>query len=465
MANVSKRGDSYRITVSCGFDGNNKHIRKYMTYKPAAGMTPKQIEKAVQQAALEFEKKCLTGQVLDSSTRFRDFADKWFTDYAEKQLEPRTVARYKDLLVRINAALGNMKLADIQPYHLQEFYNNLAEKGIRADIKYQPAPLTANLIKESGQTMENIAEGAGVSLSVVRSCKQGRNVTLRSAEKIAAYFDKPVSELFEPGEDKGLSDKTIREHHVLLSSIFSTAVQWQVIFSNPCERVKPPKVEYKESRYLDENGAAALFEALEGEPYQYAVMIQLFVHTGLRRAELCGLSWDDIDFINKKIYVHKNSLYLPKKGIYESKTKTRRSTRVIKVSDDALEIINDYRKWQNDYKAELGDYWQESGRLFTKQDGRPIHPDTISSWFHDFVQRKQLPDVCVHSLRHTNATLMIAAGTPLKIVSDRLGHASIQTTSNIYAHQIQSADAVAADNIAEMLKKGKDSLDKSKKIG
>ena len=81
------------------------------------------------------------------------------------------------------------------------------------------------------------------------------------------------------------------------------------------------------------------------------------------------------------------------------------------------------------------------------------------------MQRKQLPDVCVHSLRHTNATLMIAAGTPLKIVSDRLGHASIQTTSNIYLHQIQSADAVAADNIAEMLKKGKESREENKKIG
>lgn len=465
MANISKRGDSYRITVSCGFNGNNKHIRKYMTYKPPTGLTPKQEQKAVEKAALEFEKKCLSGQVLDENTRFRDFADKWIKDYAEKQLEPRTVARYQDLLVRINAAFGNMKLSAIQPHHLQEFYNNLGEKGVRADIKYKPLPLISELFKETGKPMETIAADAGVALSVIRSCKHERNVTRQSAEKVAAYLNKPITELFESGEDKGLSDKTIREHHVLLSSIFSTAVQWQVIFSNPCERVKPPKVEYKESRYLDENGAAALFEALEGEPYQYAVMIQLFVHTGLRRAELCGLSWDDIDFINKKIYVHKNSLYLPKKGIYESKTKTRKSTRVIKISDDALDIINEYRKWQNDYKAELGNYWQESGRLFTKQDGRPIHPDTITTWFHDFVQRKKLPDVCVHSLRHTNATLMIAAGTPLKIVSDRLGHASIQTTSNIYLHQIQSADAVAADNISQMLKKGKESRDENKKIG
>ncbi len=462
MANICKRANSYRITVSCGINGKNKHIRKYKTVTPPPGLTPKQEQKFVEKAASEFEQKCKTGQVLDESTRLNDFAEKWFNDYAEKQLEPRTVARYRDIYKRIGVALGNMKLSAIQPHHLLEFYENLAEKGVRC-INYVPLPILADTIKETGKSLEALGKDIGVAQSVMRSCKHGRTVTLKSAEKVADHFKVPLTELFEPGEDKGLSDKTIREHHVLLSSIFSTAVQWQVIFSNPCERVKPPKVEYKESRYLDENGAAALFEALEGEPYQYAVMIQLFVHTGLRRAELCGLSWEDIDFINKQIYVHKNSLYLPKKGIFESKTKTRKSTRVIKISEDVLDIINEYRKWQNDLKAERGSYWQESGRLFTKDNGQPIFPDTISKWFHEFVQRKQLPDVCVHSLRHTNATLMIAAGTPLKIVSDRLGHASIQTTGNIYSHQLQSADAVAADNIAAMLKKGRDN--NNKKIG
>ena len=92
-----------------------------------------------------------------------------------------------------------------------------------------------------------------------------------------------------------------------------------------------------------------------------------------------------------------------------------------------------------------------------------MHPDTLTSWFYKFVRRKLVPEVCIHSLRHTNASLMIAAGTPLKIAADRLGHSSVQTTGNIYSHQIQSADAVAADNIDEMLKKGRENRDKNKK--
>ncbi len=343
-----------------------------------------------------------------------------------------------------------------------EFYDNLGEKGIRADIKYIPLPVLAELIQSTGKSLEKLGKEADVAQSVMRSCKHGRNVTLKSAEKVAAYFDEPILKLFKEGEDKGLSNKTIREHHVLLSSIFSTAVRWVVIFDNPCKRVDPPKVEYKESRYLDENEAAELFDALEGEPFKYAGLIQILVYTGMRRGELCGLSWVDVDFVNKRIYIHQSSLCLPKKGTFTSKTKTRKSTRTIAISDAAVEVLKEYKEWQDKIKAELGTYWKDSGRICTKEDGSPMHPDTLTSWFYKFVRRKSVPDVCVHSLRHTNASLMIAAGTPLKIVADRLGD-SVQTASRVYIHQIQSADAVAADNIAEMLKRGRENRDKNKK--
>lgn len=461
MANISKRGDSYRITVSCGFDGNGKQIRKYETFKPVL-KKGENLEDVLNKEAKRFEEACRNGNVLDTNTRFRDFADRWIRDYAEKQLEPRTVARYEDLLVRVNLAFGNMKLCDIKPHHLLEFYDNLGEEGIRADIKYIPLPVLAEMIQSTGKSLEKLGQEADVAQSVMRSCKHGHNVTLKSAEKVASYFEEPVLELFEKGEDKGLSDKTIREHHVLLSSILSTAVKWQVIFSNPCERVDPPKVEYKESRYLDENEAAQLFEALEGERFKYAGLIQILVYTGMRRAELCGLSWEDVDFINKKIYIHKNSCYTPQKGIYTGKTKTRRSTRTIAISDGAVEVLKDYRDWQNTIKSELGTYWQDSGRICTKDDGRPMHPDTLTGWFGKFVKRKSVPQICLHSLRHTNASLMIAAGTPLKIVADRLGD-SVQTASRVYIHQIESADAVVANNIDIMLKKGRDNIDQNRK--
>ncbi len=435
MANITKRGDNYLITVSCGYDGNGKRLRKTMTYKPPIGMTQKQAEKEVQRTAALFEQQCINGEVLDTNTRFSDFAEKWFNEYASKNLKKRTFIRYKEQMGRINETFGNKKLSDIKPYHLTQFYNSLTEKGVRADVKSVPKPILADLIEESGKTIVDLAAESGVSASVIRSCKHGRNVLGKTAEKVAEYFGKTKDELFDLAEDKGLSGKTIMNYHLLLSSIFSTAVQWQVIFSNPCERVKPPKVRRKESRYLDEVGAAAIFEALEDEPIQFAVAIKLLLYTGLRRGELCGLEWSDIDFIKDTLTVRRNTLYVPQLGIYDDTPKSESSNRVIKMSVDLSAMLRDYQKWQSEYAENMGTAWTFSNRLFTARDGTVMNPETMSEWFRDFIKRKNLQEISLHGLRHTNASLMIAAGIPIRTVSERLGHASPTTTVNTpYGH-------------------------------
>lgn len=101
--------------------------------------------------------------------------------------------------------------------------------------------------------------------------------------------------------------------------------------------------------------------------------------------------------------------------------------------------------WQEEQRELCGDRWKDKdGRVFTNDEGAPIHPDALSKWFRDFTQRNGFPEVHVHSLRHTYASLMIAEGTPLVVVSRRLGHAQVSTTANIYAHVIASADEKAA---------------------
>ena len=286
---------------------------------------------------------------------------------------------------------------------------------------------------------------------MLRSCIAGNNISAASAEKIAAFFGVDKAELFTAQEDKGLSDKTIMHYHRLLSSIFTVAVQWQVIFSNPCDRVKPPKVKRKEARYLDEHEAAELLKALDGEPFKYVAMIELLLYTGLRRAELLGLEWRDVDFLNSCIHIKRNSLYVADKGTFEGSTKNESSNRVIKLPESAVQLLKEYRKYQEGIIREMGTAWQGTGRLFTTIDGKPMHPDTLSGWFRKFVNRKGLPDVSIHSLRHTHATLMIAAGVNIKTVSSRLGHASVTTTGNIYTHAIKSADEAAAEIINDIL--------------
>ena len=195
-----------------------------------------------------------------------------------------------------------------------------------------------------------------------------------------------------------------------------------------------------------------LIELLEYEPIQYRTAVILLIYSGMRRGELLGLEWNDFDFKKYIVSIARASQYLPKKGVFTTRTKTSSSARVIKLPVAAFNLLMELRVKQAEERIRLGDQWQETDRLFTMWNGTPMHPDTISSWFRDFIKRHpELPQIHLHSLRHTNATLLIAAGTNVRTVSRRLGHSQTSTTMDIYSHAIQSADAAAAEVLGDLL--------------
>lgn len=452
MPTIEKRGDSYKIVVSCGYDLDGKQIRRRMTWTPEPGMTARQIKKELDRQAVLFEEKCRTGQILDGNIKFADFAEKWFTEYAEKQLRPTTVARYRMLMPRINAAIGHIRLDKLQPHHLMRFYTNLSESGVREDTRYCSTVDFKALLKKQGITKRALAEQAGVSVYVLDSVTRGANINATSARKIISALELPLDKVFAPAANKDtLSVSTVLHHHRLISSMLSTAAKRQLIFSNPCSRVVLPKNKHREAVYLDEEQAAQLLTALDQESAQHQVIVKLLLYTGLRRGELCGLEWKDIDFERAVLTVRRSSLYLSGKGIFEDETKNKTSERCMKVSDDVITMLRVWRAEQAKQRLQLGDQWQDHDRLFTAWNGAPIRPDVITAWFHRFVTKNNLPPIHVHSLRHTNATLLIAAGTNLTTVAARLGHANTTTTSKIYAHAIKSADQAAAEVLQDIL--------------
>lgn len=452
MATIKQRGDSYKITVSCGYDLNGKQIRRRMTWKPEDGMTARQIKKELDRQAVLFEEKCRNGQVLDGNIKFAEFAEKWFADYAEKQLRPTTVAGYRWALKRTLPAIGHIRLDKLQPHHLMEFYNNLSESGVREDTRYCSAVDFKALLKKRGMTKRALAEQAGVSVYVLDSVTRGANISAASAHKVVSALQLPLDKVFQPAREKDtLAVSTVLHHHRLISSMLSTAVKWQLIFSNPCSRVVLPKNKHKEAVYLDEEQAADLLAALDKESMQHQVIVKLLLFTGMRRGELCGLEWKDIDFERAVITVRRSSLYLPGKGVFEDETKNATSERCMKVSADVVTMLKAWRAEQSKQRLRMGDQWQTSDRLFTAWNGAPIRPDVITAWFHKFVTKNGLPPIHIHSLRHTNATLLIAAGTNLTTVAARLGHANSTTTSKIYAHAIKSADQAAAEVLQDIL--------------
>lgn len=284
--------------------------------------------------------------------------------------------------------------------------------------------------------------------STLRDALNGHNVSEKTARAICKALKLPLTKTFTAdGKDKPLSNNTVRHYHSFLSSVLGVAVKWGLIPGNPCERATLPKKENTPPRYLDEEQTARLLSLLDGEDVQYRTMIKLFMFTGMRKEELCGLEWKDIDFKTSVIRIERASLYIPHEGIITDTTKNASSTRYIKAPAVAIQLLKEYKRWQAQRRLSMGDRWVDCDRLFTKPDGTPIHPDTISCWFRDFIQANDLPDISIHSLRHTNATLMINSGIPITTIAARLGHADPTTTTRIYTHAIQSADAAAAEQL------------------
>ena len=445
MATIRKRNNTYQIRVSCGYKTTGEQIIKTITYKPPEGVTQKQLKKELERQAVLFEEKCRSGAYLDGNIKLADFIDMWLKEYAEKQLKQTTIAEYKRLTKRIKQALGHIKIGNLQPHHLLEFYNNLADEGIRQDTKYHATKKYIMLLDEKNIKVAELAKMSGTARNTVTNSRQGKNIEKTSAEKIMNALNDNT--LFVPANNGTLSNTTISKYHTLLSSILSTAVQWQIIFSNPCERVTPPKKARHEEKYLDEEQALQLIKCLDTEPLQYRTAVMLLLYSGMRRGELCGLTWHDVDLKNNLISITKANLYLPGRGIFEDSPKNKTSERVIKVTDDMIDLLKEHKREQAQTRLSMGDKWIESGKIFTTHYGTPIHPSTFSGWFHDFVIKNGLPDIHLHSLRHTNATLLIASGTNIRTVAKRLGHSTPTTTGNIYVHAIKTADEMAAEKL------------------
>ncbi|HWQ43808.1 MAG TPA: site-specific integrase [Desulfosporosinus sp.] len=276
--------------------------------------------------------------------------------------------------------------------------------------------------------------------------------------KFYKYLDQDGIRLDKkPGK---LSERSQRYYHAVLSSMLEDAMKWQYIVSNPATRVEAPKVHKKQTISYDEIQSAALLEALLVEPIKYRCLVTLALFTGLRRGELLGLEWKVIDMDKGQLAVVKQSQYTPETGIVDRTTKTESSKRLISIPPSIVALLKEYKAAQNEERLKVGDLWQKSDRLFTTWDGKPMHPDTVSSWFNDFLNRHNekmlieekipLPHIRFHDLRHTSASLMISQGVSLKNVSSRLGHSSITITADIYTTALQSADKEASNKLEDL---------------
>ena len=230
--------------------------------------------------------------------------------------------------------------------------------------------------------------------------------------------------MFTKDEEKCLSGRTVKDHHTVLSSLFSTAVQWQVIPSNPCSHVKPPKYKKPESRYLDENGAAALIAALSEEPYHYQIAVYTLLYTGLRRGEICGLRWDDFDEKEGVLKIRRSIRHEKGGRLVAGATKTGSGTRKIVLPESTAELLRDRKR------SSFSEWIFPS---FTEPE-KPISPNAAYHHLKVLLKRAGLPDIRFHDCRHTFSSHALASGVDPKTLSGILGHTNASFTLDTYAH-------------------------------
>ena len=373
---IEKRGkNSYRLSCLAGYNLQGKPIKKTKTVHGT--------KKEAEIELAKFVADVQNGMVIEGkSLKFSEFTEIWKRDYGSKELAPSTYKRYCRMLeTRLLPYFGHFYVNKIKPTDIMQFYDLLSK-----------------------------------DTQLVRKKDNEGNKTL-----------------------KPLSGKTILEHHRLLRAMLHKAVYWQVIVSNPAERVQPPKAKKPKRKYYDDDQCKILLENLEQldeEEIKYKTAIILTVFTGVRLGELMGLEWNDIDFRNGIVSINRSSQYLADTGVFTKVPKTESSIREVAIPDFVISLLEEYKLWYDEQKSLYGELWINSNRLFVQADGKPMHPSTISKWFVKFIGQIGLPVINFHGLRHTNATLLIAQNIDVAVVAARLGHAQITTTFNFYVHPI-----------------------------
>ena len=457
MASITqrKRKDgqvSYLIRVFVEETYDGKQRTKSMTWRAPRGMRPSSAEKEARRQAVLFEQRVREGREgVGGNIRFGDWARYWLDT---QPLAVCTKNGYEQLMKRIEPALGNIRLNKLTARHIEGFYASLRQPSARTGGGWAEGTAVGQVLQEKGLSLTACAELAGVSRATVTAAARGRRVRLDSAGKIACALQKEPEILFSLHPEP-LSDVTLVHYHRLICAVLSKAKREQLVaFNVAAEQVTPPRATRHEAHYLDEEQAHRLYQAVSAWPEpRMKTALTLLLFTGMRKGELCGLSWPDIDFSSGAVQVRRASQWQRGKGVVEVKTKTASSVRSIDVPQLVLEQLEDYHIWWRRQAEAKGEAWKgdELQRLFVREDGQPILPQTVNSWVEKVASACGLPPITPHSLRHTFATLQITAGVDVRTLQARTGHAQESTLVNIYSHVLRSAQKRAADTLENML--------------
>lgn len=394
MPNITKRTNkagevvSYRIRVSRGYDAQGKKLKPYeMTWKPAPNMSEKTAEKEAQRQALLFEEQCKTRLISTQKNITMEMFIPQYLEIAKESLSPTTYEFYTSIINRfILPMLGHHKISEIKPVHVQAFISQL-----------------------------NHIESAA------------------------------------PNAHKPISPNTVKRYLCVLQSIFRLAIKLGMIIENPAsaQKLTMKKPVKPEIDIFTKQEAAEMLAALETEPLQFQVLIQLAIMTGARRGELVALKFSDFDRVSNQVTIQRAAIKLSGEQA-QIKPPKDYEIRTVSITPEMIQLVQQLQQEKQRERRMLGSQWQGDEWLFTQWNGEMMNPQTPTKQFSKFLARHGFRHRKFHSLRHTSATLLLYGGVSLKQVQGRLGHGDIETT-NKYLHCLSEADEEAAGVLQSML--------------
>lgn len=445
MASIRKRGDTFTITAYMGYDEQGRQRKKTTTYRPPDGVTAGKAEKLAKQYAAVWEEKIRGYVALDENRTFIELAEWYYSTVAPSVLKEKTLQNYrKTIYDHVVPRLGREKLKNITPPMLDILFADLQKNG----CMFESYRLKDKALLD-GVNRERLAEKSGVSRAAIYDVLAGQTVRRGNAEKIAAGLEMPFDSVFDDmTEKRGLSGASTNKIKLNLSAIFTAAVKKEIMRRNPCKLATPPKVDTKPAAFMDEQQCRIFLDYLRKQPdFQLEVMFNLFLATGIRAGELCALHWDDLNLDTGLLYIRHTLVRL--NGEYRRDTpKTSGSERRIVLPQYIVDLLKEHKRRQTLERFKAGAAWQAPDAVFTNNSGGYNISGNLNNKLKRICRNAGLPpDIHLHSLRHTHASLLINSNVTAKVIADRLGHSTTKTTLDTYSHVFAESEVKAMQAI------------------
>lgn len=233
-------------------------------------------------------------------------------------------------------------------------------------------------------------------------------------------------------DDKGLSPNTVHKHHACIRKSLDYGLKQQFVYRNVSDAVTLPKKERYTGQSYTKEQLNTLLDAAKDTKLELPVYLAGYL--GLRREEIVGLRWKNVDLEGRLIHIREVRTSAGSQEVVKT-PKTEKSRRVLFITDELLEVLLKVKNKQEEHKRMLGDEYIDSGYVYVHDNGKPYRVNSVTEQFKKFLERNGLPKIRLHDLRHTFASILYEAGVDLKAISEALGHSDLGTTNKIYTHR------------------------------